>query len=125
MYTQNVSRHVIVRYLPSCNLRENSMPETKCTLQPIFEKITGKWKLSIIFNLKQSATIRFSDLHRSLPGISQKVLTSQLRALENDGLINRKIYPEVPPRVEYSLTDKGLSLYPVLRLLADWAAENM
>lgn len=56
---------------------------------------------------------------------SQKVLTSQLRDLERDGLVNRQVYPEVPPRVEYSLTDKGSSLCPVLSLLADWAAKNM
>mgnify|MGYP000653038028 CR=1 FL=1 len=96
----------------------------ECTLQPIFEKITGKWKLSIIFILKQSTATRFSDLQRSLPDVSQKVLTTQLRALEGDGLVHREIYPEVPPRVEYSLTDKGISLYPVLRLLADWSVEN-
>ena len=97
----------------------------KCTLQPMFGKIAGKWKLLIIYNLNQVDAIRFSDLYRTIPDISQKVLTSQLRSLEQDGFVNRKIYPEVPPRVEYSLTDKGLSLCPVLSLLADWAAENM
>lgn len=96
-----------------------------CTLQPIFEKIGGKWKLSILHNLNQIDVIRFSDLNRLMPDISQKVLTSQLRSLEQDGLVNRKVYPEVPPKVEYRLTDKGLSLCPVLSLLANWAAENM
>lgn len=101
------------------------MSYKKCSLQPMFGKIAGKWKLLIIYNLNQVDAIRFSDLYRTIPDISQKVLTSQLRSLEQDGFVNRKVYPEVPPRVEYSLTDKGLSLYPVLSLLADWAAENM
>ncbi len=97
----------------------------KCSLQPMFEKIAGKWKLLIIYNLNQADVLRFSDLHRSIPYVSQKVLTSQLRGLERDGFVNRKVYPEVPPRVEYSLTDKGLSLCPVLDLLANWATANM
>lgn len=101
------------------------MTKAECTIQPIFEKITGKWKLSIIFNLKGSKAIRFSELHRRLQGVSQKVLTSQLRELERDGLVNREVYPEVPPKVEYRLTPKGLSLYPILNSLADWAVENM
>lgn len=101
------------------------MELTQCTLQPLFEKITGKWKLAIIFNLNKHSAVRFNDLQRALPGVSQKVLTAQLKALENDGLINRKLYPEVPPRVEYSLTVKGESLYPVLHQLGEWAAKNM
>ena len=102
-----------------------AMSKKNCTLQPMFEKIAGKWKLSILYNLNQIDAIRFSALSRLMPDISQKVLTSQLRSLEQDGFVNRKVYPEVPPRVEYSLTDKGLSLCPVLSLLADWAAKNM
>ena len=101
------------------------MISKKCPLPPLFEKISGKWKLLILYNLSHADAIRFSDLYRSIPEVSQKVLTSQLRDLERDGLVNRKVHPEVPPRVEYSLTDKGLSLCPVLSLLADWAAENM
>lgn len=101
------------------------MIHKKCPLPPMFEKISGKWKLLIIYTISHAGAIRFSDLHRSIPDVSQKVLTSQLRDLAKDGLVNRKVYPEVPPKVEYSLTDKGLSLCPVLSLLADWAAENM
>lgn len=96
-----------------------------CLLQRILEKISGKWKLLIIYNLNQADAIRFGDLHRSITGVSQKVLTAQLRDLERDGFIHRKVYPEIPPKVEYRLTDKGLSLYPVLDLLADWANKNM
>lgn len=101
------------------------MAKKICTLEPILEKIRGKWKLSIIHNLNQIDAIRYSDLFRLIPEISQKVLTSQLRSLEKDGLVTRKIYPEVPPKVEYSLTEKGLSLCPVLSLLAEWADENI
>jgi len=89
------------------------------------EKVGGKWKLLIIFNLKQSEILRFSELRRAISGISEKVLTAQLRDLESDGFINRKVYPQVPPKVEYSLTEKGLSLYPVLDSLALWAQNNL
>ncbi len=101
------------------------MSHTECSLHLIMEKITGKWKLIIIYYLNQADVIRFSDLHRLISGVSQKVLTSQLRDLEHDGLLIRKVYPEVPPRVEYSLTSKGLSLSHVLDSLADWATNNM
>lgn len=101
------------------------MIREKCPLPPLFEKISGKWKLLILYNLSHANVLRFSDLYRSIPEVSQKVLTSQLRDLERDGLVNRKVHPEVPPRVEYSLTAKGVSLCPVLSLLADWAAKNV
>ena len=76
------------------------------------------------FFLRKSDSSRFNELYRELPGISQKVLTSQLRALEDDGLVSRTVYPEVPPRVEYSLTTTGMSLYPILHLLAEWSEKN-
>jgi len=99
--------------------------DDKCPVQKVLEKVGGKWKLLIIFNLKQSEILRFSELRRAIPGISEKVLTAQLRDLESDGFINRKVYPQVPPKVEYSLTEKGLSLYPVLDSLALWAQNNL
>jgi len=101
------------------------MSHTECSLHLIMEKIAGKWKLVILYHLNQADVIRFSDLHRLIGGVSQKVLTSQLRDLERDGFVKRKVYPEVPPRVEYSLTSKGLSLSQVLNSLADWATNNM
>jgi len=101
------------------------MNPIECPLHLIMEKIAGKWKLIIIYSLNQSGVIRFSDLHRLIGGVSQKVLTSQLRELERDGLLIRKVYPEVPPKVEYSLTGKGKSLSHVLDSLADWATTNM
>ncbi len=101
------------------------MTYDKCPLQIMLESVGGKWKLLIIFNIKQNDVVRFGALHRLLPGISQKVLTSQLRELESTSLIKRKVYPEVPPRVEYSLTKTGKSLYPVLDSMAQWASEHI
>lgn len=82
--------------------------------------ISDKWKVLIICKLR-GGTLRFSELMRALKGITQKVLTSQLRELEDDGLVSRKIYPEVPPRVEYSLTPLGETLVPVLNKMEEWA----
>ncbi len=94
-------------------------------MQKMLNCIGGKWKLLIISTIRESGIIRFGALSRQLPSISQKVLTSQLKELESDALINRKVYAEVPPRVEYSLTKLGLSLYPVLDSMSTWANENM
>jgi len=96
-----------------------------CPLQKMLESVGGKWKLLIIYSLNQSGVVRFGALNRLLPGISQKVLTSQLKELEADGFVSRKVYAEVPPRVEYRLTDRGHSLYPVLEIMASWASENI
>jgi DNA-binding HxlR family transcriptional regulator len=82
--------------------------------------ISDKWKVLIICKLSRG-TMRFNELLRALKGVTQKVLTSQLRELEEDGLVARKIYAEVPPRVEYSLTPLGQTLIPVLNKLEEWA----
>ena len=81
--------------------------------------IGTKWKVLIIRELLES-TKRFSELQRSIGGVSQKVLTANLRAMEECGLVNRKVYAEVPPRVEYSLTDLGRSLKSVLNVMVEW-----
>jgi len=83
------------------------------------ELIGGKWKVAIIYHLS-SGTKRFSELKRLVDGITQKMLTMQLRELEKDGLVNRKVYAEVPPKVEYSLTERGNSLIPVLSPMCLW-----
>lgn len=101
------------------------MADNKCPLEKMFEIIGGKWKLLILFNLRSEDKMRFNQLNKAIYGISQKVLTSQLRELESDGFVNRKVYPEVPPRVEYRLTKRAHSLNPVLDSLADWASENL
>ncbi len=81
--------------------------------------IGGKWKPLIMFLLADH-TMRFSELQKNIEGITQKMLTSQLRELESDGLISRKIYPQVPPKVEYSLTQYGTTLMPVLKTMEAW-----
>lgn len=82
--------------------------------------IEGRWKLIILFQLFGGRVRRFSDLERLIPGVSQKMLAQQLRQLEADGLVKRKVHPEVPPKVEYSLTDWGQSLCPSLDSILKW-----
>ena len=82
----------------------------------------GRWKVPIVWHLF-NGTMRFSDLRRALPDVTPKMLTQQLRELEADGVVSRKIYPQVPPRVEYSLTRRGASLKPVVKAMCRWAAE--
>jgi len=95
----------------------------ECPVMSTISMISDKWKVVIICKLK-GGTLRFNELMRSLKGVTQKVLTSQLRELEEDGLVSRKIYPEVPPRVEYSLTPLGETLCPVLDQFEKWAQEH-
>lgn len=96
---------------------------TPCPVEFTMCLISNKWKILIIRDLL-NGTKRFGELQRTVTGISQKVLTSNLKELESDGLINRKVYPVVPPKVEYSLTDLGLSLKPVLDSMIAWGNEN-
>ena len=96
--------------------------EYSCSMELTLDIIGGKWKPLIIWHLGEK-TLRFSELKRALPNITQKMLTQQLRALEEDQLVNRFVYAEVPPKVEYSLTEKGKTLLPVLSTLCEWAIE--
>ena len=98
-------------------LTKKELPE--CPVATVVELIGNKWKLLIIRNLL-AKTCRFNELCKGIPGISQKVLTDNLRSLESDGLINRKVYPEVPPRVEYSLSDIGHTLKPMFESITNW-----
>jgi len=90
-----------------------------CPVEAALEAISGKWKGLILFHL-QNDTRRFSELRKLIPDITQRMLTKQLRELEADKIIKRKIYPEIPPKVEYSMTDFGLTLKPVLKSLHVW-----
>ncbi|NOW05642.1 winged helix-turn-helix transcriptional regulator [Clostridium beijerinckii] len=96
--------------------------EYNCSMELTLDIIGGKWKPIIIWHLG-NRTMRFNELKRSLPNITQKMLTQQLRALEDDELINRTAYNQVPPKVEYSLTSYGRSLLPILANLCDWAID--
>jgi DNA-binding HxlR family transcriptional regulator len=94
-----------------------------CPIMSTMAMISDKWKVLILCKLK-GGKLRFNELMRALNGVTQRVLTHQLRELEADGLVARKIYPEVPPRVEYSLTHLGMTLIPVLEQLENWAREH-
>jgi DNA-binding HxlR family transcriptional regulator len=86
--------------------------------------LEGRWKLLILFQLFGGQVRRFSDLERAIPAVTQKMLAQQLRQLEADGIITRKVYPEIPPKVEYSLTKWGQSLCPALDALLKWSAKR-
>jgi DNA-binding HxlR family transcriptional regulator len=98
--------------------------EDICPAPIIFTMIGGKWKLSILKALIFKGTMRFGALRREIDGITQTMLTQQLRALESDGLVARQIFPEVPPRVEYSVTDDGKALKPVFEAMHKWWLEQ-
>ncbi|GAB1154938.1 HTH-type transcriptional activator HxlR [compost metagenome] len=86
--------------------------------------IGGKWKMVILYLLAEGQTVRFNDLKRQIGAITYKMLSSQLKELEADGLVNRKEYPQVPPKVEYSLTAKAESLLPIMEELCEWGVRN-
>lgn len=96
--------------------------EYYCPVGAAIDEIGGKWKPLILWALKDGK-LRFSELSRILLTITQRMLTKQLRELEKDNLINRKVYAEVPPKVEYSLTEKGESVIPILEALCEWGKE--
>lgn len=98
---------------------------THCPIRNILARISDKWSMLILFTIEQNSTMRFKELHRAIPDISEKMLTSSLRTLEEDGYISRKVYAEVPPRVEYTLTKRGKSLLPHIKVLILWAKDNM
>ena len=92
-----------------------------CHVKKTVQVIGGRWKLVILKELF-TKTHRFSELQRAIPGVSQRMLTQQLRELEADGIIHREVYPQVPPKVEYSITELGTSLSPILSAMHEWGA---
>lgn len=102
-------------------LTREELPE--CPVATCVQLIGNKWKLLIIRNLVYNDRQRFTDFIKSIPAISKKVLTDNLRALENDGLIEREVFAEVPPRVEYFLTPLGRTLKPILDAMDDWGTD--
>jgi DNA-binding HxlR family transcriptional regulator len=100
-------------------------PATAATgVEEVFKLLEGRWKLVILFHLFDGKVQRFSDLEKLIPGISQKMLAQQLRQLEADGIVARKLYPQVPPKVEYRLTDWGQAICPALDALLKWAEQR-
>lgn len=95
-----------------------------CSVEAAVSLIDGKWKCVILFHLLEG-TMRFNEMRRRLPGVTQRMLTNQLRELEQDGLIIRTIYAQVPPKVEYNLSPLGHSLEPILGALKQWGDANI
>lgn len=96
-----------------------------CPIRNVLARVGDKWSLLVLYTLQHRESLRFKQLQRLLPDISQKSLTQTLRMLEEDGFVSRKVYAEVPPRVEYSLTERSMSFLPVVNSLIDWAKANM
>jgi DNA-binding HxlR family transcriptional regulator len=100
----------------------NSNPVER--VEEIMGIIAGKWKPAIIYALVMNGTLRFTQLRRLIPKVTQRMLTQQLRDLERHGLIERVHYPEIPPRVEYSVTKLGRSLHPIFKTVCNWAEKH-
>lgn len=96
-----------------------------CPIRNVLARVGDKWSLLVLYTLQHKEILRFKQLQREIPDISQKSLTQTLRTLEEDGFISRQVYAEVPPRVEYSLTERGLSFLPLVDNLLSWAKDNM
>ncbi len=98
---------------------------TGCAVEACLEVIGGKWKGVILHHLMTHGVMRFNEIHRLKPDLSPRILTAQLRELEKDGVIVRKIYPVVPPKVEYSLSKAGESLKPLIQAMQDWGDQHL
>lgn len=103
---------------------EKKLDYEYCSASPVLEWLGDKWALVVLLKLHESGILRFNELYKLIPSISEKMLSIALRSLETDGLIHRKVYPEVPPRVEYYVSDFGMTLIPHLENLMQWGQEN-
>ncbi|MEP9389193.1 helix-turn-helix domain-containing protein [Mesorhizobium sp. KR9-304] len=115
---------VKVRYLPESKVLYPTPVSAASGVESALRILEGRWKLVILFHLFGGKVLRFSDLERAIPAISQKMLIQQLRQMEADGIVRRTVYPQVPPKVEYHLTDWGQALCPALDALLQWAASR-
>ena len=104
---------------------KNFHPTGNCPVRDVLSRLGDKWSMLVLITLSANGTMRFSDIHKTIADVSQRMLTVTLRTLESDGLIERKVYAEVPPRVEYCLTERGLSLIAHIQGLVDWALQQM
>ena len=104
-------------------IRDALFPD--CPIRNVLARVGDKWSLLVLYNLQHREPVRFKELQRQIPDISQKSLTQTLRTLEEDGFVSREVFPEVPPRVEYSLTPRAHSFLPLVENMINWAKENM
>lgn len=108
------------------NILENDLDINNCPVRKVLDRFGDKWSLLVLLILGKKETLRFNEIYREIgPDISQKMLTVTLRTLEADGFLVRTIYPEIPPRVEYTITELGKSLFPLIDNLESWAKVNM
>ena len=103
--------------------KKNNIRVYNCYFELTLDVIGGKWKPIILYYIGENKVIRYGDLRRCIPSISERMLTRQLRELENDDLIHREVYKEVPPRVEYSLTEIGDTIMPIMYQLKEWGID--
>jgi DNA-binding HxlR family transcriptional regulator len=113
-----------VGYSPTGKLSDVTPDMAASGVEEAFRMLEGRWKMVIIFHLFDRGKLRFSELERSIPGVSQKMLIQQLRDLERDGIVARTVHPQVPPKVEYELTSWGQAMCPALDALLEWAAQR-
>ena len=104
---------------------KNFHPDNNCPVRNVLCRLGDKWSMLVLITLNANGTMRFCDIHKTIADISQRMLTVTLRTLETDGLVSRKVYAEVPPRVEYELTERGKSLIPHIEGLVDWALQQV
>ncbi len=97
----------------------------RCPVRNVMDRIGDKWSMLVLFVLADAGVLRFNEMHRVIGNISQKMLTVTLKSLEADDLVSRKVYPQIPPKVEYALTERGKSLMPHLNGLLQWSQKNM
>jgi DNA-binding HxlR family transcriptional regulator len=107
----------------TCTLKQCGGKTYYCNVELTLQIIGGKWKPIIIYRLGNDGTLRFSEIKRAIPNITQKMLTQQLRELEADGVVLRTVFPQVPPRVDYGLTELGASVMPVIESLCRWGKD--
>lgn len=104
--------------------RTESNPTFNCPVEATLHVIGGKWKAALVFRLYELGTLRFNEFRRQMPGMTLQTLTNALRELEADGIVRREVFAQVPPKVEYSLTELGLTLTPVLEAMCTWGATH-
>jgi DNA-binding HxlR family transcriptional regulator len=114
--------HKKVGYSPTGKLKDVTPDMAARGIEDAFRMLEGRWKMVIIFHLFARGVLRFSELERAIPAVSQKMLIQQLRELERDGIVTRTVHPQVPPKVEYALTQWGQAMCPALDALLEWAA---
>lgn len=113
-----------LKHHEQCHMKDQCIKYDICPMLRVQEVVSGKWKLLILWYLSYNV-LRFSELKKKLPSITQKMLTQQLRSLEKDQMIFRKVYPVVPPKVEYGLTDTGKKIIPILEMMHSFGVEHL